>query len=249
MRVAQITDCHVVAAGTLWHAEIDTGALLGAAVERLNQLAPDLVMISGDLTENGRAEEYAQARASLDRLHAPFLLVPGNHDSRAEMRTAFGDCVSWLGDSALQCVSDTGPIRVVGVDTLDPGQVGFGFDAQRRTEIAPWLATDKPTLLFGHHPPVPIGVPFMDAFGFQGEYEMAGLLADSGRVLAYGCGHVHGDYAVLSGAIWTIAAPAVSAQMPIDLKAGAPVRYITGAPWIRIFDWDAALGLSIKTIQ
>lgn len=41
---------------------------------------PDLVIISGDLTQRARAHQFAEARAFLDRLPAPALVVPGNHD-------------------------------------------------------------------------------------------------------------------------------------------------------------------------
>ena len=41
---------------------------------------PDLVIISGDLTQRARTEQFAEARAFLDRLPAPALVVPGNHD-------------------------------------------------------------------------------------------------------------------------------------------------------------------------
>ena len=42
--------------------------------------APDLIAISGDFTQRARHSEYRDARAFLDSLHAPKLLVPGNHD-------------------------------------------------------------------------------------------------------------------------------------------------------------------------
>jgi 3',5'-cyclic AMP phosphodiesterase CpdA len=47
---------------------------------RLEMAAPDLVAISGDLTQRARRYEFAAARAFLDRLPAPFVVVPGNHD-------------------------------------------------------------------------------------------------------------------------------------------------------------------------
>ena len=46
----------------------------------VNQLAPDLLAISGDLSQRAKESEFAQARAWLDQLHAPRLVVPGNHD-------------------------------------------------------------------------------------------------------------------------------------------------------------------------
>jgi predicted phosphodiesterase len=47
---------------------------------RLLELAPDLVVVSGDLTQRARAREFREARAYLDTLPMPQFLVPGNHD-------------------------------------------------------------------------------------------------------------------------------------------------------------------------
>jgi 3',5'-cyclic AMP phosphodiesterase CpdA len=48
-----------------------------AALERL---APDLVAVTGDLTQRAHRHEFAAARAFLDRIRSPALVVPGNHD-------------------------------------------------------------------------------------------------------------------------------------------------------------------------
>ncbi len=44
------------------------------------EIAPDLVVISGDLTQRARPREFQQARAFLDLIGRPLLVVPGNHD-------------------------------------------------------------------------------------------------------------------------------------------------------------------------
>ncbi len=46
----------------------------------LHELAPDLIVISGDFTQRARSHEFAEARAFLDALPSPFVSVPGNHD-------------------------------------------------------------------------------------------------------------------------------------------------------------------------
>lgn len=51
-----------------------------ALVADLAAVAPDVVVISGDLTQFGSHSEFAAARALLDRIPAPYLVVPGNHD-------------------------------------------------------------------------------------------------------------------------------------------------------------------------
>jgi 3',5'-cyclic AMP phosphodiesterase CpdA len=55
-------------------------ALLGPLRERLRDLAPDVVVVSGDLTQRARASQFEEARAYLDTLPRPQLIVPGNHD-------------------------------------------------------------------------------------------------------------------------------------------------------------------------
>src|SRR6266516_57617 len=57
--------------------------LLERAITEVNDLRPDIVVCSGDLTTFGFKEEYAQARGYLDRIECEHLVViPGNHDSR-----------------------------------------------------------------------------------------------------------------------------------------------------------------------
>jgi 3',5'-cyclic AMP phosphodiesterase CpdA len=46
----------------------------------VNEVAPDLVVVSGDLTQRARASQFREARAFLDGLPGPQLVVPGNHD-------------------------------------------------------------------------------------------------------------------------------------------------------------------------
>ncbi|HET9483097.1 MAG TPA: metallophosphoesterase family protein [Xanthomonadales bacterium] len=58
----------------------DLPLLADALIDELGRLAPDLVAISGDLTQHGHRDELAAARAFVDRLPAPALAVPGNHD-------------------------------------------------------------------------------------------------------------------------------------------------------------------------
>ena len=49
-------------------------------VEQVRALAPNVVVVSGDLTQRARTHEFAQARQFLDSLPQPQIVVPGNHD-------------------------------------------------------------------------------------------------------------------------------------------------------------------------
>ena len=55
-------------------------AILGPLAALVERLAPDVVVVSGDLTQRARKAQFIEARAYLDRLPKPQLVVPGNHD-------------------------------------------------------------------------------------------------------------------------------------------------------------------------
>ena len=69
--IAQISDLHFGR---------QSNAVLESLLASLAQSSPDLVVISGDLTQRARVSEFAAARQFLDRIAAPKLVVPGNHD-------------------------------------------------------------------------------------------------------------------------------------------------------------------------
>src|SRR5947209_5666856 len=56
------------------------GALVEPLVNAVEEVAPSLVVVSGDLTQRARASQFREARAFLDRLPRPQVVVPGNHD-------------------------------------------------------------------------------------------------------------------------------------------------------------------------
>jgi 3',5'-cyclic AMP phosphodiesterase CpdA len=56
------------------------GKVVHALLADLERHRPDLVIISGDLTQRARSHQFAEARAFLSRIPAPALVVPGNHD-------------------------------------------------------------------------------------------------------------------------------------------------------------------------
>ena len=100
--------------------------LLDRAIAEINDLQPDIVVCSGDLTTFGFKHEYLEAKRYLDRIECESLVViPGNHDSRnvgyVHFEELFGERNS---------VTRVGPVTVVAVDSTEPdldhGQIGRG---------------------------------------------------------------------------------------------------------------------------
>ena len=69
----------IVHLSDLHFGRIDAG-LVEPLVEAVNEARPSLVVVSGDLTQRARSHQFEEARAFLDRLPKPQVVVPGNHD-------------------------------------------------------------------------------------------------------------------------------------------------------------------------
>jgi Icc protein len=118
-RIVQLSDLHCGQQFFLPH-------LLERAIAEVNELAPDVVVISGDLTSHGFKDEYALAREYVNGIECESMVViPGNHDSRnvgyVHFEELFGERNSVLR---------LGGVTIVAVDSsepdLDNGQIGRG---------------------------------------------------------------------------------------------------------------------------
>lgn len=223
MLIAQISDIHL--GFERGNPDEANARRLSAVIDRVLEFRPDLVIASGDLTEHGDAESYARVRAAFARLPMPVLPMVGNHDLRAPFAAAFADTP--LHDGFVQYAVDAGALRVIVLDTLEEGRHAGAFCAQR----AEWLdarlieAPDRPTLIALHHPPVPIGISWMDVRPDEiWPDRLAAVIERHAQVRAVVAGHYHRavvlPWAGTMLAICSSAAP----QLVLDLSPIAPDR-------------------------
>ena len=101
MLIAQISDLHIRDHMGLFGGLVDTSETLRKAVQLLNSLEPqpDVILATGDLTDDGTKEQYSQLLEIISSLNAPLLPLPGNHDDHSEFLNAFSsklpDAVSY----------------------------------------------------------------------------------------------------------------------------------------------------------
>ena len=147
-RIAHISDLHC---GEL-HFE---PSLLDRAIAEINELRPDIVICSGDLTTLGFKHEYQLARQYMDKIECESLVViPGNHDSRnvgyVHFEELFGERNSVLRK---------GGVTIVAVDSsepdLDHGQIGRGRYPWIEKEFKAEPADLRIFVLHHHLLPVP----------------------------------------------------------------------------------------------
>jgi 3',5'-cyclic AMP phosphodiesterase CpdA len=158
------------------HFGTEQAPVVQALMVLVQQQRPDLMVLSGDITQRATRRQFAAARAFSDQLGAPLLAIPGNHDIAllnlgqrlfhpyARYREAFGSVLEPTHDSRdmlVQCVNTTRWYRHKG-GTVSPAQIERVASRLRAAQpgqlrvvvvhhpIAVLRATEQHNLVRGH---------------------------------------------------------------------------------------------------
>jgi 3',5'-cyclic AMP phosphodiesterase CpdA len=189
-----------------------------------------VVIHTGDMTERGKAEEFAHAREILDALDIPLFVLPGNRDGREGMRLAFADH-DYLpgGEGFLNYAIEDHPVRIVALDSIDVGSpMGLVCDT-RLAWLDATLASSprKPTILAMHHPPFDVAADHPFAFHDRANADaLSDVVSRHRQVVRVLCGHVHRPRQVAWGGTIGSTTPCVAG----DLRKGPDLEGTDGRP-------------------
>ncbi|MCA1856614.1 metallophosphoesterase [Massilia oculi] len=184
--------------------------LLAPLRELVERIAPDVLVVSGDLTQRARPEQFEEARAFLDTLPGPQIIVPGNHD--ISLYNVFRRFVKPLERYRRYITDELEPvyideeIAVVGVNTarsltIKDGRVSREQLAAVRARLA-GLPASVTRIVVAHHP-----------FDLPDHFEERDLVNRAGRAMqAFSeCGidilmggHMHASHAGSTAARYEI---------------------------------------------
>lgn len=230
MLIAHLSDFHVFSRlPETPHVRTDIASVVERIVADVAAFRPsiDAVMITGDVADGGSAEDYALVRRLLAPLRMPVYVVPGNHDRRDTLRSAFADRQDFQPGPFLNFTARLGPLRIVGLDSQVPGRVEGRLCAERLAWAARALAElhAARTLILMHHPPFVTGMGAVDAATLvEGAEELGILVAAQPGPVSLLCGHVHRPVqTVWNGAFAAIAgSPAFQQQLVFGLPEDPP---------------------------
>ncbi|WP_030540274.1 metallophosphoesterase [Sphingobium sp. DC-2] len=197
-RIAHLSDIHFGA---------HDPKVVSAAEAWLQQAQPDLVIISGDLTQRARLQQFRDASAWLNRLRAAgmrLLVIPGNHDVplydvirrfaaplRRYKRYISNDLCPWYEDAEVAILG----INTARSLTIKDGRINHEQMRLLRERFAA-VATEKTRILVTHHPlfamPIGKGGELSEAVGRHEDAVAAARQAGIHIALA---GHFHRTYA------------------------------------------------------
>ncbi len=244
MRIVQLSDPHIVPADRQPVHGQDTLGRLRAAVDAVNRLipAPDLVVMTGDQSNDGSEDSYRALKEVLSLLRFPCHMAMGNHDYRPVFRRIMLEESDADSAPYYYTLNRTGH-RVIVLDTQEEGEVAGWLDDAQLNWLEQELSSGLPSVICMHHPPVPVGVAWMDELILQESDRFLRICEARTALRLILCGHVHHDFRMNLKHVTVLTAPSVGLQFrkdPVINADGTRVIATDEPAAFRIVDLDGS---------
>ncbi|MFI1914879.1 metallophosphoesterase [Nocardia sp. NPDC020380] len=183
---------------------------------------PDAILVTGDIADEGDIEEYQQARAALIA-DLPVVILPGNHDDRANMRAVLFGQEAGYGPINQSLRLDG--VTLALLDSSIPGKPEGLLDDETYAFLTDLLAAtpdDDVVLVAMHHPPLPVQSTVVDPIRLTNPERLAQIVAGDDRIAAVLTGHVHSGLMTQFAGKPLIVAPSVSSTIGCEWETAAP---------------------------
>ncbi|WP_249678153.1 3',5'-cyclic-AMP phosphodiesterase [Pseudomonas abieticivorans] len=232
--VVQLSDSHLFAEAEGSLLGMNTRDSLQRVIDTVlaEQPAIDLVVASGDLSQDGTLQSYQAFRDLSARINAPAHWFAGNHDEMPQMAQAAA------GGDFLEPVIDVGEWRITLLNSAVSGSVpGYLADDQLQL-LAQSLseAPDRHHLVCLHHHPVSIDCKWMEPIGLRNPHALFDVLDRFPQVKALLWGHIHQDFNSERNGVQLIASPSTCIQFKPRSEDFALDELAPGYRWLRLFN-------------
>jgi len=208
----QFTDTHLLADPAATVRGVRTQASLEACLAhaRRRHLPADLVAVTGDLVQDDPAA-YGILELLFDRVGAPVLLIPGNHDIPDELERRLSHEPFQVGGTRV-----LGHWAVVMLATwfaaAEDGEGQLGAQELRRLEAELETHRERHVLVCLHHQPMPMEAAGLDALGLDDAEPFMAVIRRHPNVRAVAWGHAHQSLDVFRGGIRYLCTPSTCMQ-------------------------------------
>lgn len=210
LSIAQITDLHLFADEHQELLGLRTTKSFQAIIERLLCLQPqlDLLLLTGDLSQDGRLESYERLQHLLTPLNIPTYWIPGNHDNLSAMQQILNQTPIYSQKGFVR-----GGWQFVLVNSAVPGCV-HGQLSDITLCWLDWRLTqiDYPTVVALHHPPFPVNSDWLDSSALENSEQLFAILDRHKQVKLVLFGHIHQEFQHQRNGVDYLGSPSTSIQ-------------------------------------
>ncbi len=193
-KVLHLTDSHLFSDQDQALMNVKTQHTFQAVIKhvQLSDIVPDLIVVTGDISQDYTQASYQYCRQKLAMIDAPFLWVPGNHDMLENMRRLTPEANSFW---PAQCYS-MGNWQIILLNTQVPGEIYGELDATQLDFLQHEIACkpDAYFLIGLHHYPGNIGSQWLDKYNLRNSPTLWSTLSTIAHRATIICGHVHQVY-------------------------------------------------------
>lgn len=211
LTIAHITDLHIGGGSDLVQG-INVRENLRKALYSESVEAADLILLLGDLTDDGSIDGYEFVKSEMERRNKPWFFILGNHDDLKNCFTVFDKQKDCPFKDSYDYTFDFEGRHFICIDSSN-GKITDDQLEWLKTEAA---KTEEEVFLLTHYPPCICGHKFMDSrFALKDIEKIQSVLASIKNLKYIFCGHYHAKFDVTlpSGQIVHVAPPT---QMQID---------------------------------
>ena len=230
--LVQLSDSHLFAEADGGLLGMKTRESLQRVIELVLAQQPqiDLVLATGDLSQDGTLESYQAFRDMTRQIEAPARWIPGNHDEPQVMQQAA------VNSALLEPVVDVGNWRITLLDSAVPGSVPGYLQDQQLQLLAQALseAPNRHHLVCFHHHPVSIGCAWMDPIGLRNPEALFAVLDRFPQVRAVLWGHVHQEIDRERNGVRLLASPSTCIQFAPGSEDFKVSEQAPGYRWLRL---------------
>lgn len=208
LRAIQITDFHVSADPDAIYRGINPRRNLESVLGRVRRWKPDLLLLTGDLSEDGSEQSYRYLGSQVHELGVPALAVPGNHDDWGMQKKYFP-----LSAIEEPFVSQHSGWQLILLNSSVRGQIAGTLTQSMISGLNRSLSdSTAPKLIALHHQPLLTGSPWIDRYSLQDPEGLMSCLDGRDDVKAVLWGHIHHDFSAHYGQTRLLGSPSSSAN-------------------------------------
>ena len=246
IRIVQLSDCHLF--------KNPDGKLLGLNTEHsLNEVmdlieteqpAMELILATGDLSQDGTSESYARFHQHMARYSCPVYWLPGNHDLTDIMSN------HQVAERMSPCVIDRNGWHIIMLDSTIRGKVPGNFtDAELEfLDQSLQASQDRHVMIALHHQPVPVGSAWLDQQIVGNASSFFKVVDRYTNIKAIIWGHVHQVFETQRKGVKLMSVPSTCVQFKPLSKDFAVDSESPGYRWLDLFaDGRIVTGVSRVT--